>query len=387
VSLHRQFDHISRSKVLYILYAFFFKPVFLPDVNATNKSTPRAAVANVYVASVAMGAKDEHTLRVFLEAEAYDGPSRIIAYSHCIAHGINMATAMSDQKLAVESGQWLLYRYNPERALHGENPLSLDSRTPTHKVEEFLQQQTGSRCSPKASRKTLIACGPRLSTMQVRALLSMNISLSEKCDSPSTRPRNQVPPTKYRPAKCDSDHNRLWRPSWPGIGSRRETRVMDSKEIAMMTLYRLVHLIETHSNELASALLNRVRSSDATPDYYLVPDEDLKDRVYEIYRHLGDWLITRDEFDLEPQYEKIGARRANQNIPFSQVAWAIVLTKDNLWEFLKLHSEMERPVEVFGELEMLELFDLFFDRAIYFAAVGYEKARTVMQVESMRATA
>ena len=129
-----------------------------------SKSTPRAAVAkfaaggkpsgkkdlglmamsygNVYVASVAMGAKDEHTLKAFLEAEAYDGPSIIIAYSHCIAHGINMTTAMSDQKVAVDSGQWLLYRYNPERAAVGENPLALDSRAPTKKVKDFLQQQT-----------------------------------------------------------------------------------------------------------------------------------------------------------------------------------------------------------------------------------------------------
>ena len=129
-----------------------------------SKSTPRGAVAkfaaggkpspkkdlgliamsygNVYVASVAMGAKDEHTLKAFLEAEAYNGPSLIIAYSHCIAHGINMTTAMSDQKVAVESGQWLLYRYNPDRRKTGENPLILDSRTPTRKVEEFLLQQT-----------------------------------------------------------------------------------------------------------------------------------------------------------------------------------------------------------------------------------------------------
>jgi pyruvate-ferredoxin/flavodoxin oxidoreductase len=129
-----------------------------------SKSTPRAAVAkfaaggkpgpkkdlglmamsygNVYVASVAMGAKDEHTLKAFCEAEAYDGPSLIIAYSHCIAHGINMTTAMSDQKLAVDSGQWLLYRYNPERALMGENPLTVDSQAPTRKVKDFLQQQT-----------------------------------------------------------------------------------------------------------------------------------------------------------------------------------------------------------------------------------------------------
>ena len=97
---------------------------------------------NIYVASVAMGAKDEHTLRAFLEAEAYNGPSLIIAYSHCIAHGINMTTAMANQKAAVDSGHWLLYRYNPERAALGENPLTLDSRTPTHKVADFMQMET-----------------------------------------------------------------------------------------------------------------------------------------------------------------------------------------------------------------------------------------------------
>ncbi len=129
-----------------------------------SKSTPRGAVAKfaavgkpgpkkdlgliamsygtVYVASVAMGAKDEHTLKAFLEAEAYDGPSIIIAYSHCIAHGINMTTGMADQKAAVESGQWLLYRYNPERAEAGENPLILDSRTPTRKVEDYMLMET-----------------------------------------------------------------------------------------------------------------------------------------------------------------------------------------------------------------------------------------------------
>ncbi len=129
-----------------------------------SKSTPRGAVAkfaaggkpggkkdlglmamtygNVYVASVAMGAKDEHTLKAFLEAEAYDGPSIIIAYSHCIAHGIDMTTGMQNQKVAVESGQWLLYRYHPERALAGENPLQLDSRTPTRKVQDFMLMET-----------------------------------------------------------------------------------------------------------------------------------------------------------------------------------------------------------------------------------------------------
>jgi pyruvate-ferredoxin/flavodoxin oxidoreductase len=128
-----------------------------------SKSTPRGAVAkfaaagkpmgkkdlgliamtygNVYVARVAMGAKDEQTLRAFLEAEAYDGPSLIIAYSHCIAHGINMTTGMQNQKVAVESGQWLLYRYNPQRTKQGENPLTLDSRAPKIPVEQYLMME------------------------------------------------------------------------------------------------------------------------------------------------------------------------------------------------------------------------------------------------------
>ena len=93
----------------------------------------------IYVASVAMGAKDEHTLKAFLEAEAYDGPAIIIAYSHCIAHGINMTTAMQNQKAAVNSGQWLLYRYNPERAALGENPLQLDSAAPRMKVTDYFK--------------------------------------------------------------------------------------------------------------------------------------------------------------------------------------------------------------------------------------------------------
>jgi pyruvate-ferredoxin/flavodoxin oxidoreductase len=128
-----------------------------------SKATPRGAVAkfaaggkpaakkdlgliamtygNVYVASVAMGAKDEHTLKVFLEAEAYDGPSLIIAYSHCIAHGINMTTAMNHQKEMVEAGRWLLYRYNPDLVQQGKNPLQLDMRSPKKGVEYSMYNE------------------------------------------------------------------------------------------------------------------------------------------------------------------------------------------------------------------------------------------------------
>jgi pyruvate-ferredoxin/flavodoxin oxidoreductase len=90
------------------------------------------------VASVAMGARDEHTIRAFLEAESYPGPSLILAYSHCIAHGIDMAKGMGHQKLAVDTGRWLLYRYDPRRAERGENPLQLDSPAPRRKLEEGM---------------------------------------------------------------------------------------------------------------------------------------------------------------------------------------------------------------------------------------------------------
>src|ERR1700756_1171875 len=106
---------------------------------------------NIYVACVAMGAKDEHTLKAFLEAEAYDGPALIIAYSHCIAHGINMTTAMQNQKAAVQSGQWLLYRYNPELAAKGESPLHIDSAAPKLPVTEYLKLENRFRMLGKSN--------------------------------------------------------------------------------------------------------------------------------------------------------------------------------------------------------------------------------------------
>jgi len=141
----------------------------------------------------------------------------------------------------------------------------------------------------------------------------------------------------------------------------------------MMILYRLVRLIETHSDALAASLLNRVHNSRATPAYINVPPEELKERVAEIYRHLGEWIMYKNEVELEKRYRTIGAQRAKQNVPFSQLAWAIILTKDNLWAFLKTESIADRPLESLGELEILQLLDHFFDRAIYYAGLGYEK--------------
>ncbi|MBI2822033.1 MAG: 4Fe-4S binding protein, partial [Acidobacteria bacterium] len=146
-----------------------------------SKSTPRAAVAKfaaggkalrkkdlarmamtygeVYVAAVAMGAKDEQTLRVFLEAEAYRGPSLILAYSHCIAHGIEMTRGMQQQKAAVLSGYWPLFRFNPGLARQGKNPLQLDSRKPTLPFKEYAYRENRfkmlAKTRPEEARRLL----------------------------------------------------------------------------------------------------------------------------------------------------------------------------------------------------------------------------------------
>jgi pyruvate-ferredoxin/flavodoxin oxidoreductase len=116
---------------------------------AGGKPTPKKDLAmmamnygNVYVAQVAMGSNDLQTLRALLEAEAYDGPSIVIAYSHCIAHGINMAKGMDNQKAAVDSGYWPLFRFNPDNVAEGKNPLKLDSKAPKIKLEDYAYKET-----------------------------------------------------------------------------------------------------------------------------------------------------------------------------------------------------------------------------------------------------
>jgi len=117
------------------------------------------AYGHVYVASVAFGAKDSQTVRAFLEAESYHGPSIIIAYSHCIAHGYNMADALDHQKAVVECGAWPMYRFDPRRTAMGENPLKLDSRAPKISYDEWALTETRFRMlmktKPERSKRLL----------------------------------------------------------------------------------------------------------------------------------------------------------------------------------------------------------------------------------------
>jgi pyruvate-ferredoxin/flavodoxin oxidoreductase len=146
-----------------------------------SKATPRGAVAkfasggkqtgkkdlameaisygSVYVARIAMGGNDAHTVRAFLEAEAHDGPSLLLAYSNCIAHGYDQAFGMNQQKSAVLSGYWPLMRYNPALRDEGKNPFQLDSKAPSIPLKQYAYQEARytmlARSNPEAARELL----------------------------------------------------------------------------------------------------------------------------------------------------------------------------------------------------------------------------------------
>ncbi|MBZ5648727.1 MAG: hypothetical protein LAN37_16070 [Acidobacteriia bacterium] len=141
-----------------------------------------------------------------------------------------------------------------------------------------------------------------------------------------------------------------------------------------MMAIRLVRLIETHADQLAHGLLHKFQHAPQCADLKKVPASELKDRSYEIYRNLNDWLTTKAESELEHRYTALGARRAAQGVSFSHLLWAITATKEHLWEFLENEGFAEKPVELLGELELLHRVERFFDRAQYYAAIGYDKA-------------
>jgi pyruvate-ferredoxin/flavodoxin oxidoreductase len=129
------------------------------------------AYKNAYVATVAMGYSDVQTVRAFIEAEAYDGPSIIIAYSHCIAHGIDMAKGLDHQTMAVDSGAWTLYRFNPALYAKGENPLKLDSKPPKMTYEQWAMKETRFKSLTQSNperAKTLMLQGQQEAAARVK---------------------------------------------------------------------------------------------------------------------------------------------------------------------------------------------------------------------------
>jgi pyruvate-ferredoxin/flavodoxin oxidoreductase len=178
-----------------------------------SKATPRAAVAkfatggkqtgkkdlamealsygSVYVARVAMGGGDTHTVKAFLEAEAHDGPSLIIAYSHCIAHGYDMAFGLDQQKKAVLSGYWPLMRYNPALRLEGKNPFQLDSKAPSISFKQYAYQEARytmlARSNPQAARELLLAAQDDVERQW--RVYSNRAAMAGRAESPNIAPK------------------------------------------------------------------------------------------------------------------------------------------------------------------------------------------------------
>ena len=137
---------------------------------------------------------------------------------------------------------------------------------------------------------------------------------------------------------------------------------------------RLVQLIEMHSDRLAETMLMKLQSCEKCPTFKNVPREEFRQRVYEVYEHLGEWLTSKKEEDVARRYTEIGVQRKRQGVVLSELMYAIILTREHLWDYLQHEANLEKPAEVFGELEMLQLLEQFFDRAMYYATQGYETA-------------
>jgi hypothetical protein len=141
-----------------------------------------------------------------------------------------------------------------------------------------------------------------------------------------------------------------------------------------MLASRLVRLIETHSDRLSEGLLGKVLNSERCSDLRKVPTEEMKDRTREIYRNLSDWLLSKTEDEIALRYTEIGERRALQGVALSHLVYAITTTKEHLQQFLQRETFSDTSLALYSELELVLILDQFFDRALYYATLGYERA-------------
>ncbi len=151
-----------------------------------------------------------------------------------------------------------------------------------------------------------------------------------------------------------------------------------------MIALRLVHLIESHSEELAESLLHKLERSNRAACLRKVPRHEIRERVRDVYQNLSDWLLTKTDEDIERVYVPLGRRRAEQGVTMSALCWALLMTEENLWDFLELEGMRERPLEILGGFELLRLLDRFFDQAVYFATLGYESYGSEKRTEGRK---
>ena len=137
---------------------------------------------------------------------------------------------------------------------------------------------------------------------------------------------------------------------------------------------KLVRLIEAHSDALSQGVVDVIRGSERTSDFRAISREDLQRRVSEVYHNLGDWLLQKTESEIANRFKAVATRRAAEGIRLPQFVWALTLTRDHLLHFLRHEAFADNVVALYGELELHQLLDQFFDRAVYHSILGYEEA-------------
>ena len=143
-----------------------------------------------------------------------------------------------------------------------------------------------------------------------------------------------------------------------------------------MYALKLIQLIETRAEHLSADLMDRLKGNDRCSELSRrAPSDELRRRSHEIYRDLSDWLLRRSESEIAERYTGLGRKRARQGVPYTDLLWAISTTKEYRWEFMLAEGLFAEPIDLFGEVDLLHSMDRFFDRILYFAAMGYESAR------------
>ncbi|HJX01197.1 MAG TPA: hypothetical protein VJ453_13585 [Terriglobales bacterium] len=137
---------------------------------------------------------------------------------------------------------------------------------------------------------------------------------------------------------------------------------------------KLVRLIEAHSEALSQGLAEQLQASERTSDFRQISREDLQRRALELYRNLGEWLLQKTENEIANRFKMIAQLRSAEGIHLHQYIWALTLTRDYLWRFLRQQAFADSIFDLHGELEVLQLLNQFFDRAIYYAILSYEEA-------------
>lgn len=141
-----------------------------------------------------------------------------------------------------------------------------------------------------------------------------------------------------------------------------------------MVALKLVRLIEKHSEELVKGLVGQIHRSPRLCDFRKIPHTELELAATEVYRNLGEWLLQKTEHDIETRFGAVAVRRAAQGVGLHQFVWALITSRDYLWQFLQREAFGCSVVEIYGELELYQMLTQFFDRAIYYGIQSYDKA-------------